>query len=44
MMDYSDINIKWPMDGIENIILSEKDKNHPNLKDLDLSDYEDFRL
>ena len=44
MWDDPDINIKWPMDGIENIILSEKDKNHPKLKDLDLSDYEDFRL
>ncbi len=44
MWDDKDININWPMDGIENITLSEKDKNHPNLKDLDLSDYEDFRL
>ncbi|NOV58532.1 dTDP-4-dehydrorhamnose 3,5-epimerase [Clostridium beijerinckii] len=44
MWDDPDINIKWPMDGIENVILSEKDKNHSNLKDLDLSDYEDFRL
>lgn len=44
MWDDPDINIKWPMDGIENIILSEKDKSHPNLKNLDLSDCEDFRL
>ncbi|AVK50128.1 dTDP-4-dehydrorhamnose 3,5-epimerase [Clostridium sp. MF28] len=44
MWNDKDINIEWPMDGIENIILSEKDKKHPNLKDLDLSDYEDFRL
>ncbi|NRT70254.1 dTDP-4-dehydrorhamnose 3,5-epimerase [Clostridium beijerinckii] len=44
MWDDKDINIEWPMDGIENIILSEKDKKHPKLKDLDLSDYEDFRL
>lgn len=44
MWDDKDININWPMDGIENIILSEKDKNHPKLKELDLSDYEDFRL
>lgn len=44
MWDDKDINIKWPMDGIENITLSEKDKNHPKLKELDLSDYEDFGL
>lgn len=44
MWNDPDINIKWPMDGIEKIMLSEKDKNHSNLKDLDLSDYEDFRL
>ncbi|EHI98328.1 dTDP-4-dehydrorhamnose 3,5-epimerase [Clostridium sp. DL-VIII] len=44
MWNDSDINIEWPMDGIENIILSEKDKNHPSFKELDLSDYEDFRL
>ena len=37
-----DINIEWPLDRIENILLSEKDKVHPNLKDLDLREYEDF--
>jgi dTDP-4-dehydrorhamnose 3,5-epimerase len=37
-----DINIIWPLDGIENIILSEKDKLHPNLKDLNLRGYKDF--
>lgn len=42
MWNDSDINIKWPLDGIENIILSDKDKVHPNLKDLDLSGYKDF--
>ena len=44
MWNDPDINIEWPLEGIENIILSEKDKKHPSLKDLDLSDYEDFRL
>lgn len=43
MWNDSDINIEWPLDGIENVLLSEKDKVHPNLKDLDLSEYEDFR-
>ncbi|MBC2582924.1 dTDP-4-dehydrorhamnose 3,5-epimerase [Clostridium sp. DJ247] len=42
MWNDPDINIKWPLDGIDNILLSEKDKGHPNLKDLDLSEYEDF--
>ncbi|AGF54985.1 dTDP-4-dehydrorhamnose 3,5-epimerase [Clostridium saccharoperbutylacetonicum] len=42
MWNDSDINIKWPLDDIENIRLSEKDKAHPNLKDLDLREYEDF--
>lgn len=42
MWNDPDINIKWPLEGIENIILSEKDKKHPNLKDLDLSEYPDF--
>lgn len=36
------INIKWPLEKIEKIILSEKDKSQPSLKDLDLKDYEDF--
>lgn len=43
MWNDPDINIEWPLDGIENILLSEKDKVHPNLKDLDLSEYEDFK-
>ncbi|MBC2582729.1 dTDP-4-dehydrorhamnose 3,5-epimerase [Clostridium sp. DJ247] len=42
MWNDPDINIKWPLDGIGNVLLSEKDKIHPNLKDLDLSEYEDF--
>jgi len=37
-----DINIKWPLDKIENIILSEKDKIQPCLKDLNLKQYGDF--
>lgn len=42
MWNDPDINIKWPLEGIENIVLSEKDKKHPNLKDLDLSEYLDY--
>ncbi len=44
MWNDPDINIEWPLDGIENILLSEKDKNHPRLKELDLSKYEDFNI
>jgi dTDP-4-dehydrorhamnose 3,5-epimerase len=44
MWNDPDINIKWPIDGIENILLSEKDKNHPSLKELDLSKYPDFNI
>ena len=32
----SDIGIKWPLDKIEEILLSEKDKNQQRLKELDL--------
>jgi len=42
MWNDPDINIEWPLDVIENILLSEKDKVHPNLKDLDLREYEDY--
>lgn len=31
-----DIGIEWPLEGIDNIILSEKDKIHPTLKDLNV--------
>lgn len=34
MWNDPDINIQWPLEGIENIILSEKDKVHPSLKEL----------
>ncbi|MCB2295321.1 dTDP-4-dehydrorhamnose 3,5-epimerase [Clostridium algoriphilum] len=44
MWNDDDINIKWPIDGIDNVLLSEKDMVHPKLKDLDLSGYEDFIL
>ena len=44
MWNDEDINIKWPIDGIDNVLLSEKDMVHPKLKDLDLSGYEDFIL
>ncbi|WP_238915641.1 dTDP-4-dehydrorhamnose 3,5-epimerase [Clostridium sp. YIM B02555] len=42
MWNDPDINIEWPLDMIENILLSEKDKKHPSLKQLDLREYEDF--
>ena len=44
MWNDPDINIKWPLEGIENILLSEKDKKHLNLKELDLSKYSDFNI
>ena len=44
MWNDPDINIEWPIDGIENILLSEKDKIHPSLKELDLSEYTDFNI
>lgn len=31
------INIKWPIDSIENIILSEKDKNLPTLENAEIN-------
>ncbi|MEJ8553403.1 dTDP-4-dehydrorhamnose 3,5-epimerase [Tepidibacter sp. Z1-5] len=31
-----DINIEWPLDGIDKILLSEKDKKQPLFKDLNL--------
>ncbi|OOM75819.1 dTDP-4-dehydrorhamnose 3,5-epimerase [Clostridium puniceum] len=42
MWNDSDINIEWPLERLENVILSEKDKLHPNLKNLNLNEYEDF--
>ncbi|AJG97763.1 dTDP-4-dehydrorhamnose 3,5-epimerase [Clostridium beijerinckii] len=42
MWNDPEINIEWPLDLIKNIILSEKDKTHPNLKELDLREYKDF--
>lgn len=35
MWNDPDVAIEWPLDGIDNIILSEKDKVHPTLKELD---------
>lgn len=34
--DDPDVGIKWPM-PLDHLILSEKDKHHPNLKDADLN-------
>lgn len=34
MWNDPDVAIEWPMDGIENIVLSEKDKVHQTLKEL----------
>ena len=31
-----DVNIQWPLDGIEEVLLSEKDKNQKKIKELDL--------
>ena len=31
-----DVGIEWPLDRIEEVLLSEKDKNQKNLKELDL--------
>lgn len=42
--DDLDLNINWPTHRVEKIILSEKDKNHPSLKELDLSKYPDFNM
>lgn len=39
-----DINIKWPIDKVENIILSEKDKVNQKLSELDLSKYPDYNM
>lgn len=36
MWNDPDIGIEWPLEGIEEILLSEKDKNHKGLKDLDV--------
>jgi len=44
MWNDPEINIEWPLEEIENILLSEKDKNHPSLKELDLSEYPDFNI
>ena len=35
MWNDPDVGIEWPLDGIDNIILSEKDKVHKTLKELD---------
>lgn len=37
-----DINIKWPLEKIDDLILSEKDKVQLSLNDLDLKGFEDF--
>lgn len=44
MWNDPDIDIKWPLDRIQNIVLSEKDKKHPSLKELDLSRYSDYYI
>lgn len=38
------IGIKWPLDRIDNIILSEKDKSNPNFSAIDLSEYPDYSM
>ena len=44
MWNDPEINIEWPLEKIENILLSEKDKNHPSLRELNLSEYPDFNI
>jgi len=44
MWNDSDINIEWPLNGIENILLSEKDKIHQSFNELDLSQNTDFNM
>ncbi|WP_017352176.1 MULTISPECIES: dTDP-4-dehydrorhamnose 3,5-epimerase [unclassified Clostridium] len=39
MWNDPDINIKWPLEKIENVILSERDKLYPRFKDLNLKKY-----
>ena len=36
LWDDPEVGIKWPLEGIDEIILSEKDKKQPTLKELDL--------
>ena len=31
-----DVNVEWPLEGIEEIILSKKDKKQKTLKELDI--------
>lgn len=36
MWNDPDIGVEWPLEGIENVLLSEKDKKQKDFKDLDL--------
>jgi len=42
MWNDPNINIKWPLERVGNIILSKKDKVLPNLKDLKLKECRDY--
>ena len=35
-MNDKDVNIQWPLENIEEILLSEKDKNQKTLKELEI--------
>lgn len=39
-----DINIEWPLDKVENVILSEKDKANLGFREIDLTGCEDFNV
>ncbi|MCI1579668.1 MAG: dTDP-4-dehydrorhamnose 3,5-epimerase [Clostridium beijerinckii] len=44
MWNDPDINVDWPLENIENVILSEKDKANSMLSELDLSKYPDYNI
>lgn len=39
-----DINIRWPIDKVDNVILSEKDKVNQRLRELELSKYPNYNI
>lgn len=39
-----DINIAWPLDKVNNVILSEKDKLNVGINEIDLREYPDYNI
>lgn len=39
-----DINIAWPLDKVNNVILSEKDKLNVGISEIDLREYPDYNI